>query len=111
MVDYITIEDRNLLHKVTLQLIDLLQDRIASEHENLNLTPMLLKRVWRAALKCPGFSPAMKDDIAWKCGVDDQFAGELGVPAYASFWKHLWTIGPKPGAPTDLILVSMLLHL
>ncbi|PBP16904.1 hypothetical protein BUE80_DR012369 [Diplocarpon rosae] len=104
MVDFITIEDRNFLHKVTLQLIDLLQERIQSEHENLNLTPMLLKRVWRAALKCPGFSPSQKDDIAYKCGIDDQFAHEMGVPSYAPFWKDLWTIGPKPSAPTDLIL-------
>ena len=106
MVDYITIEDRNALHKVTLQLIDLLQDRINNEHENINLTPMLLKRVWRAALKCPGFSPAQKDDICWKCGIDDQLASEMGVPAYAAFWKDLWTIGPKPGVPSDIILVS-----
>ncbi|KAH7336225.1 hypothetical protein BKA65DRAFT_403028 [Rhexocercosporidium sp. MPI-PUGE-AT-0058] len=104
MVDYITIEDRNQLHRVTLQLIDLLQDRINSEHENINLTPMLLKRVWRAALKCPGFSPAMKDDICWKCGIDDQIASEMGVPAYPAFWKDLWTIGPKPGAPSDIVL-------
>ncbi|CAL3962680.1 unnamed protein product [Diplocarpon coronariae] len=104
MVDFITIEDRNFLHKVTLQLIGLLQERIQSEHENINLTPMLLKRVWRAALKCPGFSPSQKDDIAYKCGIDDQFANEMGVPSYAPFWKDLWTIGPKPGAPTDLIL-------
>ncbi|CZT13150.1 uncharacterized protein RCO7_06340 [Rhynchosporium graminicola] len=104
MVEHITIEDRNELHKVTLHLIDLLMERIDSEHEDINLTPMLLKRVWRAALKCPGFSPPMKDDIVWKCGIDEQMALEMGVPAYASFWKDLWTIGPKPGAPTDIIL-------
>ncbi|KAL5317471.1 hypothetical protein ACEPPN_014566 [Leptodophora sp. 'Broadleaf-Isolate-01'] len=104
MVDYITIEDRNQLHRVTLQLIDLLQERISSEHENINLTPMLLKRVWRAALKCPGFSPSMKDDICWKCGIDEQLASEMGVPAYPAFWKDLWTIGPKPGAPSDIVL-------
>lgn len=110
MVDYITIEDRTQLHKVTLQLIDLLQERLNSDHnEDINLTPMLLKRVWRAALKCPGFSPAMKDDICWKCGIDDQMASEMGVPTYAAFWKDLWTIGPKPNAPSDIILVSMII--
>lgn len=106
MVDYITIEDRNQLYNVTMQLIDLLQERINSEHENINLTPMLLKRVWRAAIKCPGFSPAMKDDIAFKCGIEDSLARETGVPDYAPFYKDLWTIGPKPGVPTDVVLVS-----
>ncbi|KAL2069036.1 hypothetical protein VTL71DRAFT_15374 [Oculimacula yallundae] len=104
MVDVITIDDRNQLFKVTLHLIELLQERIASEHENINLTTVLLKRVWRAALKCPGFSPAMKDDIVWKCSIDPQVASEAGVPDYAAYWSGLWTIGPKPGVPTDLVL-------
>lgn len=106
MVDYITIEDRNLIHKATMQLLALLRDRIDSIQEDINLTPMLYKRVWRAALKCSGFTPTMKDDIVFKCGIPLDIAKELGAPMFASEWKGLWTIGPKKNAPQDLILVS-----
>lgn len=106
MVDYITIEERNLMHKATIDLLTLLVERV-SEKDDICLTPMLLKRVWKAALKCRGFTPTMKDDIVFICQVDDQTAAEYGVAPYAPYWKYLWTIGPKPGAPVDLMLVSL----
>jgi len=106
MVDYITIEDRNLLFKATKELLQLLVDRVHNEKDNINLTPMLLKRAWRAALRCPGFTPAQKDDIVCICSVDDRTAKELGVAPHASYWKILWCIGPKPGVPEDLLLAS-----
>jgi hypothetical protein len=106
MVDYITIEDRNLLYKATIDLITLLQERVGPNCEDVNLTPMLFKRVWRAALKCKGFSPSMKDDIVYKCKLDSTIACENGLPPFAADWTNLWTIGPKPGTPNDLVLVS-----
>lgn len=99
MVDHITIEDRNLLHEATIKLICLLQDKLAEEDHDINITPMLLKRVWKAALKCPGFSPSQKDDIAVVAGLDDRMAVEYGIPPYAAEWKYMFTIGPKPGVP------------
>jgi hypothetical protein len=105
MVDHITIEDRWLLHRATLDLIRLLQERIDANTDPVNLNQMLLKRVWRAALKCPGFTPVMKDDIVYTCGIDDRTALELGVPPLAVWWKCLWTIGAKPGIPHDTLLV------
>jgi len=107
MVDDITIEDRQLLHKATLDMLHLLIDRVNSEKENINLTNMLLKRVWKAALKCQGFTPAMKDDVVYIAGLDEQTAREYGVAPYASQWKYLWSIGAKPGMPWDTILVSL----
>ncbi|KAH8654511.1 hypothetical protein BGZ60DRAFT_342292, partial [Tricladium varicosporioides] len=104
MVDYITIEDRNLLHRATKDLLLLLVERVNDETDSVNLTQMLLKRVWRAAIRCPGFTPTMKDDIVYICGVDDRTAQELGLAPYAPHWKYLWTIGPKAGVPADLLL-------
>ncbi|KAF4635895.1 hypothetical protein G7Y89_g2186 [Cudoniella acicularis] len=104
MVDYITIEDRNLLHKATKDLVALLVERVNDEKDSMNLTHMLLKRVWRAVLKCPGFTPSMKDDIVYICGVDERIAMEQGLALHASYWKYLWTISPKPGVPGDLLM-------
>jgi hypothetical protein len=106
MVDYITIEDRVLLFNATIDLLKLLLERVNNEKDNVILTPMLLKRVWRAALRCPGFTPAQKDDFICICSIDDRTAMEFGMVPHAAYWKDLWTIGPKPGAPHDLLLVS-----
>ena len=107
MVDYITIEDRTLLHKATLDMLTILVDRVNNNKDEICLTPMLLKRVWKAALRCAGFTPSMKDDVVFICQIDDQTAIDFGVTPYATYWKYLWTIGPKPGAPVDVLLVSL----
>ncbi|KAI1006426.1 hypothetical protein K3495_g1797 [Podosphaera aphanis] len=104
MVDYITIEDRDLLHKTTIDLLRLLKERLETNVDCVQLTPMLYKRVWRAAIKCQGFSPSQKDDIALMVDLPWEQAQEFGLPPFAAFWKHLWTIGARPGAPDDLIL-------
>jgi hypothetical protein len=121
MVEYITIDDREQIFNATLTLLTVLKNRIDGRLETpnsdtrererdvdleINLNSMLFKRLWRAAILCPGFSPTMKDTIAYKCQVNETLAQELGVPLFAADWKYLWTIGPKPGAPHDLILVS-----
>lgn len=107
MVDYITVEERNMVHKATVDLLTLLVERVQNDMNDPCITPMLLKRVWKAALKCHGFTPAMKDDIVFICGLDAQTATEYGVAPYAPYWKYLWTIGPKPGVPIDVLLVSL----
>ena len=107
MVDHITIEDRNMLHEATKTMLVLLIERVNSEDQNVNMNKMLLKRVWRAALRCLGFTPSMKDDIVYIAGLTDQTAVEYGMAPYASFWNKLWCIGPKPNVPVDVILVSL----
>lgn len=106
MVDFITIEDRNLLFQATKDLLNLLVERVHNGREDVHLTPMLLKRAWRAALRCPGFTPTQKDDIVCICSIDDRTGIELGMAPHASYWKILWTIGPKPGVPYDLLMVG-----
>ena len=106
MVDHITVADRHLLHRATIDLIKLLQERIDSGADPVNLNNQLFKRVWRAALKCPGFTPVMKDDVVFICGIDDRTALELGVAPYAVWWKPLFTIGHRRDVPTDTLMVS-----
>ena len=107
MVDYITVQDRFLLYKATFDLLELLISRIKNgDGQDTHLTAMLLKRVWNAALKCPGFSPVMKDDIVYICGIPEQIAKEHGVAPFATGWNSLFTIGNKPDVPQDLLLVS-----
>jgi hypothetical protein len=110
MVDFITIEDRNLIHDATKNLLQMLVDRVNHDRDPVNLTQMLLKRVCRAALRCPGFTPVMKDNIAYLGSIEDRVASEAGLPPFAPQWDIFWTIGPKPGVPTDLLLASPPLH-
>lgn len=107
MVDHITIADRSLLHKATIDLLKLLLERIDSGVDPVNLNLQLFKRVWRAALKCPGFTPCMKDDVVFICNIDDRTALEMGVAPYAVWWKPLFTIGHKPDIPSDTLMVTL----
>lgn len=107
MVDYITIADRNAMHQATKDLLSLLVERVANQIDPVNLSPMLLKRVWKAALRCPGLTTVMKDDIVFIAGVDEGTAIEFGLPPFAPWWTPLWTIGPKPGVEDDVLLVSL----
>jgi hypothetical protein len=110
MVEHITLEDRILLFDATVKLLKLLEERInnpPNDAPNVNLNSMLFRRVWRAALRCIGFTPAQKDDIVYLFHVDERIARELGVPIFAADWKYLWCIGPKPGVPDDFLLVSV----
>ncbi|APA12034.1 hypothetical protein sscle_08g068040 [Sclerotinia sclerotiorum 1980 UF-70] len=103
MVNYITCQDRVLLYKATTQLLALLVERVESNDDPLNLNSQLLKRVWRTALKCEGFSPTMKDNIAFQMKIDPQIALELGVPPQADLWSYVWTIGPRKDVAYDLV--------
>lgn len=108
MVDYITIQDRAHLHKATTELLKLLVERVKANGQDVNLTSMLLKRVWKAALRCPGFTPVMKDDIVYLAGLDGQTVRDYHIPPFADEWVHLFTIGVKASAPPDLIMVSQI---
>lgn len=74
------------------------------------LNEKLLKRVVRAAMGCPGFSPLMKDNIAFISSLDEHQVTEYGVPAYANRWRHIYTIVPNPGVPADVIDVCSPSH-
>ena len=108
MVDYITIEDRNLLHDTTKSLLNMLKHHVAQNREDTRLTGALLKRAWRSVLACSGFTPTMKDDIMVICDVGTGYAMEFGLAPQAADWRYLWAIGPKKNVPIDLLMVSFL---
>jgi hypothetical protein len=111
-VEHITIQDRNLLHETTKQLVQMLHQRVHNQEsdrkDSIHVNNMLLKRVWRAVLACPGFTPTMKDDIVVICELDENYCYEYGLPRNADAWRYLWTIGPKPNVPQDVLDVSLL---
>ncbi|TGO81517.1 hypothetical protein BPOR_1122g00010 [Botrytis porri] len=103
MVNHITCQDRELLYKATMQLLGLLVERVENNDDPVNLNAQLLKRVWRTALKCEGFSPCMKDNIVFKMKIDPTTAFECGVPPQADLWSNIWTIGPRKDVAYDLV--------
>ncbi|TGO34471.1 hypothetical protein BHYA_0195g00010 [Botrytis hyacinthi] len=103
MVNYVTCQDRELLYKATMQLLGLLVERVDNNDDSVNLNAQLLKRVWRTALKCEGFSPCMKDNIVYKMKIDPATAFECGVPPQADLWSNVWTIGPRKDVAYDLV--------
>lgn len=74
--------------------------------DSITLTPMLYKRVWKAALICKGFTPTMKDNIICIAEVDDHWCKEYKIPPFAADWKDLWCISPKLNIPRDVLQVS-----
>ncbi|TGO45165.1 hypothetical protein BCON_0416g00010 [Botryotinia convoluta] len=103
MVNHVTCQDRELLYKATMQLLGLLVERVDNNDDPVNLNAQLLKRVWRTALKCEGFSPCMKDNIVYKMKIDPTTAFECGVPPQADLWSNVWTIGPRKDVAYDLV--------
>jgi hypothetical protein len=105
--DFITIEDRQLLHNATIELVECLKNRIAVEAYPLVLNNQLLQRLIRACFRCPGFTQAQKDDIAFICELSPNAGFDLGLVPFAPEWKWLRAIGPKPGVTMDVLLVSL----
>lgn len=105
MTDYITILQRRSIFRATCELLRILQ-RNVNRRCNENLTHGLLKRLTKVAMDCPGFTPLMKDDIAYisHMGEEDQMG--YGQPPFANAWRHQYALGPKPGFPNDLLEVS-----
>jgi hypothetical protein len=94
-----------MLYKATVQLLELLVERVDNSEDPINLNQQLLKRVWRTALRCEGFSPTMKDNIVFRMNIDPQLALELGVPPKADLWSYVWCIGPRKDVSYDLVEV------
>ena len=122
MTAYITIRQRHRVYKTAVDMIQALQGAIYnSDHQHHNrravaggptppsysevLNEKLLKRLVRAAMGCPGFSPLMKDDIAFVSSLDERQAMESGVSPSAGRWRHIYTLIPNPGVPGDVVEV------
>ncbi|ROT41644.1 hypothetical protein SODALDRAFT_338892 [Sodiomyces alkalinus F11] len=100
---YITIGQRNAIHQATVDLTRHLWYLVRDGRDEVNLNKQLLRRLVTAAMTCPGFSTLQKDSIAYLMGMDELEERSYGQPRFASSWRHLLALGPKPGIPLDVI--------
>lgn len=114
MTHYITIRQRYRIYKAVVDMIHIIQTNIFNterrphmpEHLRTDvLNEKLLKRVLRAAMCCPGFTPLMKDNIAFISNINEVQAMDCGQPAYANTWRHIYGLVPNPALPSDVIQV------
>ena len=118
MTHYITIRQRYRIYKAAVDMIAVLQGAIYNSdrhrpfgYDNMRMAEVLneklLKRVIRAAMSCPGFSPLMKDNIAFVSSLDAGQVANYVVPEHANRWRHVYTLMPNPNIPADVIDVRL----
>ncbi|KKA26895.1 hypothetical protein TD95_000929 [Thielaviopsis punctulata] len=105
---FIRLSERYNIFKLTFQLLDFLVERLPSKCHQGRLTATLLRRVLDAALRCPGFTPFMKANIAHLVGMQESQLAEYSVPRNAEGWKHQYGLVPKPRMSEDVIEVSLI---
>jgi hypothetical protein len=103
--DRINISQRQAIFKATCELARLLYRSIQKQDDPVNLTHQLYRRLITTAMKCPGFTPLMKDDIACLGNLSDMEERRHNQPRFASCWRHQYSIAPKPGMPLDVLEV------
>lgn len=103
--DRITISQRHAAFAATCELLRLLERSIEKQDDPINLNTQLLRRLATAGMKCPGFTPLMKDDIAYLAGLCDVEEGAYNQPHFACSWRHQYSMSPKPGVPCDVLEV------
>jgi hypothetical protein len=68
----------------------------------------LFRRLTTTAMSCPGFTPLMKDDLAWMVNMSDAEQRSYGQPPSAHGWRHQYALAPKAGVSFDVIEVRLL---
>lgn len=111
MTNYVTIAQRQAIFTATCELLRLLIRSIADREDHANLNSQLCRRVIRASMRCPGFSPLQKDDIAYMANLAWEEQRWYGQPPLAHRWVHQYAIAPKADMPHDLVEVSPTLSL
>lgn len=105
MDEYITMRQRYAVYKTTMDLIRMLKVAIAERRNDQYLTPQLLKRLYTAAMLCPGFTVTMKDDVAYIMNLTENEQRGFNQPRFANQWCHVYALAPKPGRPLDVMEV------
>ncbi|KAJ9155346.1 RNA recognition, RNP-1 [Pleurostoma richardsiae] len=103
MSEYITIRQRHAVYSACVDLLELLKKAMHDGKHEACLTPQLYKRLWTAAMLCPGFTVLQKDNIAFVVGLDDQQQREFNQPRFANSWVHQYSVAPKPNIPLDVL--------
>ncbi|KZZ88065.1 RNA recognition motif domain protein [Moelleriella libera RCEF 2490] len=101
--DRITISQRRAIFRATCELARLLLRSIQKQDDSVNLTRQLYRRLVNCAMRCPGFTPLMKDDIAFLATLSDLEGRGFNQPRFASCWRHQYSIAPKAGIPLDVL--------
>ncbi|POR35064.1 Uncharacterized protein TPAR_04750 [Tolypocladium paradoxum] len=99
--DRISISQRHAMYIATERLLQVLSEKVNRGCDHINLTAQLQTRLTNAALACPGFTPLMKDNLAWLLNIPEAEQRFYGQPRYAYSWRHQYSLAPKPGAPLD----------
>lgn len=73
----------------------------------VNLNLQLHRRLVHVAMTCPGFTPLMKDDIAFIVRMNEEKMRFYNQPPHASSWRHHYALAPKPGVVIDVLQVSL----
>ncbi|OAA35768.1 RNA recognition motif domain protein [Metarhizium rileyi] len=103
VTDRVTISQRQAVFKATCELARLLSRSLQKQDDQVNLTCQLYRRLITTAMKCPGFTPLMKDDISCLASLSDMEERRFSQPRFASCWRHQYSLAPKPGMPLDVI--------
>ncbi|ODA78939.1 hypothetical protein RJ55_04529 [Drechmeria coniospora] len=101
--DRITIGQRHAMYMATEKLLQIISDKISRDCDPINLTPQLQKRLANTAMSCQGFTPLMKDNLAWLLNLSDADQRYYGQPERAHAWRHQYSMAPRPGVPLDVI--------
>lgn len=69
------------------------------------LNEKLLGRLVHAGMSCPGFTPLMKDNIAFVHGMEAKDSHKYKQPPMANGWRHMYALTRNPDVPADVIEV------
>ncbi|KAG9254121.1 uncharacterized protein F5Z01DRAFT_674437 [Emericellopsis atlantica] len=102
-MDRVTISQRRALFRATCELLRLLTRSLQKGDDVVNLTVQLYRRLTKAAMSCPGFTPLMKDDIAWLANVTESDLPKYNLPPLPGTWRHQYALAAKVNAQPDVI--------
>lgn len=105
MSEHITVRQRYAVYEATVKLLTFLLQALQREtrHHETVINQQLFKRLYTAAMMCPGFSVVQKDNIAVIAHLDESRIRLFNQPRFADLWTHLYTLCPKPGTPLDVL--------
>lgn len=111
LTEHITISQRYAIFRATWDLVQELTHRLKRQRgafltsSGSSLSEQLLNRVVAAALRCPGFTPLMKNDLSSFANLTEAERREYGMTLSAGSWVHQYTVAPRRGIPHDVVEV------
>lgn len=109
--DLITVVQRQQLFETCVKMLRHLRKAIRQKQHEVLLNEQLYKRLSTTCMLCNGFTVIMKEGIARIAGLSSEQQRKFNQPRCPEKWIHLWSMVPKPGAPLDLVEVSLPHHL